>query len=61
MLADFLKPLTTLFAATVAGPRDAEPASSFELVDLERRMQLLDAGGYPFHLHSSVVPRDWHV
>jgi hypothetical protein len=27
-------------------------------VDLERRMRHLDSGGYPFSLHSSVMPRD---
>jgi len=39
--------------------RDAFLASSTDLADLERRMRLLDDGCHPFHVHSSVMPRDW--
>lgn len=40
--------------------RDAFLASSTDLADLERRMRRYDDdSSYPFHVHSSVAPRDW--
>jgi hypothetical protein len=34
-------------------------ASSADLAELERRQRMLDDNSYPFHVHSSVMPRDW--
>jgi hypothetical protein len=61
MLAHLLEQLAAFFAPAAPEPHDALVDSSAELVDFERRSRLLDAGGYPFRLHSSVVPRDWSI
>jgi hypothetical protein len=40
--------------------RDEYLASSTDLAELERRMKHYDDDSrYPFHVHSSVTPRDW--
>ncbi|MDB5831622.1 MAG: hypothetical protein JWR14_1452 [Caballeronia sp.] len=48
----------SLFSTTLYDEREEYLASSTDLADLERRMRHLDSGGYPFSLHSSVMPRD---
>lgn len=50
--------LESLFPPSHFEGREAYLASSSDLVDLERRMRHLDSAGYPFSLHSSVIPRD---
>jgi hypothetical protein len=59
MLTELAHRLGTLFTETRDRERDAYLASSTDLAELERRMRHLDDGGYPFHVHSSVMPRDW--
>ncbi|SIT50533.1 conserved hypothetical protein [Paraburkholderia piptadeniae] len=59
MLTQLVHRLGTLFMLSRNRERDAFLASSTDVADLERRMRLLDDGGHPFHVHSSVMPRDW--
>ncbi len=58
MFAAFSEKLGSFFSPTLYDEREEYLASSTDLVDLERRMRHLDSGGYPFSLHSSVMPRD---
>jgi len=58
MFAALSEKLGTLFLPSHYDEREEYLASSSDLVDLEHRIRHLDSGGYPFSLHSSVVPRD---
>jgi hypothetical protein len=58
MFAALSERLGSLFFSFHHDEREAYLASSTDLVDLERRMRHLDSAGYPFSLHSSVMPRD---
>ena len=58
MFAVLSEMLRSLFSSSHHDEREDYLASSTDLVDLERRMRYLDSGGYPFSLHSSVMPRD---
>jgi hypothetical protein len=58
MIAAFFEKLGSLFSPSHYDEREAYLASSYDLEDLERRMRHFDNGGYPFRLHSSVMPRD---
>jgi hypothetical protein len=51
--------LGTLFTSSRESEREAWLASSTDLADLERRQRMLDDTSYPFHMHSSLAPRDW--
>ncbi|MEM5436073.1 DUF3563 family protein [Paraburkholderia diazotrophica] len=59
MLTQLAHRLRTLLTHSRERERNAFLASSTDLADLERRMRLLDDGSHPFHVHSSVMPRDW--
>ncbi|MEM5386288.1 DUF3563 family protein [Paraburkholderia phymatum] len=59
MLTRLAHRLGALFTHTRERERNAFLASSTDLADLERRMRRLDDGGHPFHVHSSMMPRDW--
>lgn len=58
MFAAFLEKLGSLFAPSHYEKCEKYLGSSSDLVDLERRMRHLERGGYPFNLHSNVMPRD---
>lgn len=51
--------LGTLFTSSRESEREAWLASSTDLADLERRQRMLYDSSYPFHVHSSLAPRDW--
>ena len=58
MFAALYEKLGSLFSPSHYDEREEYLASSYDLEDLERRMRHFDNGGYPFRLHSSVMPRD---
>lgn len=59
MFNELTRRLGALFTSSHESEREAYLASSTDLADLERRMRSLDDGGYPFHVHSNLMPRDW--
>ncbi|MBP0592575.1 DUF3563 family protein [Paraburkholderia sp. LEh10] len=60
MLNELAQRLDSLFMSSRDREREDYLASATDLADLERRMRNLDDdSGYPFHVHSSVKPRDW--
>jgi len=62
MFAEFAHRFGALFTHSHDHDQDREAflASSTDLADLERRMKRYDGdSSYPFHVHSSVAPRDW--
>jgi hypothetical protein len=59
MFTELAHRLGSFFTPPHDPERDAYLASSTDLADLERRMKHYDAeSAYPFHVHSSVAPRD---
>ncbi|CAD6554554.1 hypothetical protein LMG24235_05479 [Paraburkholderia sabiae] len=59
MFSEIARRFGTLLTHSRESEREAWLASSTDLADLERRMRMTDEPDYPFHVHSSVMPRDW--
>jgi hypothetical protein len=59
MFSEIARRFGTLLTHSRESEREAWLASSPDLAELERRMRTVDDADYPFHVHSSVMPRDW--